>query len=233
MNHDFLGFLAVHYDDLRAFVRAFLRERKPTSEFLRLEAPGLQEGFPAAQPLPWARRRLAAALFDPARPLRRTAPLEALAAAFERRRDVRPDRGARLDAAIQGLSQDAQPALTARYENDLPLDTVAWRFRTTAEHAFGALVRIRRVLLQQLRGRIPHALCRVHELGQRHLESIATLDEQRELAEAVVRGAAAADVAADACLLDADLSAYFAPDVDAPDEGATLALKLADRRRDK
>jgi hypothetical protein len=231
MNPDFLGFLALHYDDLRAFVRSILRGRDPSSAFLRREAPRLQEGFPAARPLPWARRRLAAALADPARPLRRAAPLRALAEAFERRRDVRPDRGARLDAAIQGLSQDAQPALTARYENDLPLDTVAWRFRTTAEHAFGALVRIRRVLLQQLRGRIPHELCRVHELAQRHLESIASLGEERELAEAVARDPLAADLVAEAFLLDAELSAYFTADVDAPDEGATLALKLADRRR--
>jgi hypothetical protein len=234
MSHDFLGFLTLHYDDLRAFVRAVLRRTKATSDFLHRVAPRLQKAWPSAAPpgghLAWARACLARELCDPEQPLRSASCLAALAEAFARRLDPRADRGSRLDAAIQALSQDAQPVLTARYEGDLPLETLAWRFRTSAEQAFGALVRIRRLLLQALHGRIPHALCRIHELGQRTMESTSSLAEEQELAEAVVREREASDLVADAGRLDADLAAYFTQDVDAPDEGVSLALKLAARK---
>src|SRR5688572_15064576 len=93
---DFLSLLATHYDELRAFTRAFLRDRKATADFLRRAARGLQEGYPRSLPASgfpaWARRRLAADLQDAADPLRGPATLAALAEAFERRRDLPPMR---------------------------------------------------------------------------------------------------------------------------------------------
>ena len=153
--------------------------------------------------------------------------LAALADAFERRRDPRPERAASLDAAIESLSQDAQPVLTARYEKDLPLETVGWRFRTSPANAMAALSRIRRLLLKELHGAAPNA--RFDELLQKHLEGAASRVEAESLAARVTQRPDAADAFADACLLDADLSLYFTHDADAPDEGASLALKLADR----
>ncbi|HEX7900687.1 MAG TPA: hypothetical protein VF950_23195 [Planctomycetota bacterium] len=227
MTTDFLSLIAAHYDDLSAFVRAFLRERKAVADFLHRAAPGLQQGCPRSGFPDWARRRLAAELQDATDPLRRPATLTAIADAFERRRDLPPLRTELLDRAIQGLSQDAQPPLTARYENDLPLETVAWRFRTSPENAMAALSRIRRLLLKELLGSAPNA--RFDELIQKHLESSAGRVEKEALAARVTERPEAADAFADACLLDADLSLYFSRDPDAPDEGASLALKLADR----
>ena len=233
--NDFLALIAEHYGRLRAFAGAFLRERKATVDFLRRSARDLQEAFPrslgsAGFPA-WARRRLAAGLRTPHDPLRRPEILEILADAFERRRDPRPDRQDILDAAIQSLSQDAQPVLTARYENDLPLETVAWRFRTTPETAMGVLARIRRLLLKALHGPAPEALLRPGELLQRHLEGMNGPKEAEELASRLRRDPAVADAFADAALLDADLAEYFGLDPDAPDEGASLAVKLGDRPR--
>ena len=231
MTTDFLSLIAAHYDNLSAFVRAFLRDRKAVADFLRRAARGLQESCPRSLPASdfpdWARRRLAAELQDEADPLRRPRTLAALAEAFERRRDVPPLRAEILDAAIQSLSQDAQPALTARYENDLPVETVAWRFRTNPENAMAALSRIRRVLLKAVHGAAPNA--RFDELVQKHLERATSRTEAEALAARVTQQPAAADAFADAALLDADLSRYFSQDPDAPDEGASLALKLADR----
>lgn len=228
MDPDFLAFLAEHYDDLRAFARAFLRDRTSTADFLRRIAPRLQQRRPARAGLPWALAEAARELQLPLAPLRRPKVFDVLVPAFLRRRRLPADRGARLDAALQSLSQDAQPVLTARYEKDLDLESVAWRFRTGADHVLGALTRIRRILLQALRGRLPHELCRVHELTQKHLESIS---DGTELSAALTSSADAADLFADACLLDADLSAYFTRDIDGPDEGVSLALQLAERPR--
>ncbi len=229
MTTDFLSLIAARYDDLSAFVRAFLRDRKAVVDFLRRAAPGLQESWtgPTSSFPAWACKRLAADLQDEADPLRRPRTLAALADAFERRRDRRPDHAELLDRAIQGLSQDAQPALTARYENDLPVETVAWRFRTNPETAMAALSRIRRLLLKELLGSAPNA--RFDELIQKHLERATNRVEAEALAARVTGESAAADAFADAALLDADLSLYFTQDPDAPDEGASLALKLADR----
>ncbi len=232
MSHDFLGFLALHYDPLFAFALTFLRERKATADFLRQAAPRLQQAFPAdVRPerlLAWARAALAVELRETGLPMRRPSVLAALAAAFERRPPRRPEL---LDAALHALSQDALPVLSARYEKELPLESIAHRFRNTPENAFGALLRIRRVLLQALQGRIPHELCRIHELAQKHLESTASPAEAQELAAAVTRDPKAADLFADAALLDAELSACYCRDADGPDEGATLALHLASRPR--
>jgi DNA-directed RNA polymerase specialized sigma24 family protein len=231
MTTDFLSLIATHYDELHAFARAFLRDRKTTADFLRRAAPALQEGFPASLPAAgfsaWARERLAAALRDAADPLRRPATLAALAEAFERRRDRPPLRAELLDRAIQALSQDAQPPLTARYENDLSVETVAWRFRTSPANAMAALSRIRRLLIKELLGAAPNA--RFDELLQKHLEGAASRIEREALAARVTERPEAADAFADACLLDADLSLYFTQDPDAPDEGASLAVRLADR----
>ena len=216
---DFLRSIAEHYADLQAFVRAFLRERKAVADFLRRAAPGLREGCPAVSFPAWARRRLSVALKRESDPLRRPVTLAAISAAFGRRGPPCPET---LDRAIQGLSQDAQPALTARYENDLPLATLAWRFRTTEEHAFGAISRVRRLLIKAVRGAAPEP--RLDELVQKHLEGV--LDAAEELAAAVIRDPAAADAFADAARLDAALSAYFGGEVD---EGASLVLTLAER----
>ena len=228
MSVDFLGFLALHYEPLFSFAQAFLRTRKQTSDFLRDAAPRLQQAFPPGGTLAWARAALAEELRGSGQPLRRPSVLAAVAAAFDRRP---PPRAEQLDGAVLALSQDALPVLTARYEKDLPLESVAWRFRTTPDTAFGALLRIRRVLLQALHGRIPHERCRIHELSQKHLESTASAAEAQELATALARDPKAADLFADAARLDADLSAYFSRDADGPDEGATLALHLASRPR--
>jgi DNA-directed RNA polymerase specialized sigma24 family protein len=234
MTTDFLSLLDAHYDDLRAFARGFLRERGKVADFLRRAARWLQEdcprslsssGFPA-----WARRRLAAELREEADPLRHPATLAALAEAFERRRDPRPERAAILDRAIEALSQDAQPVLTARYEGDLPLETVAWRFRTSPANAMAALSRIRRLLIKAVVGSAPNA--RFDELLQKHLEDAMSRVEAEALAARVTQRPEAADAFADACRLDADLSLYFSPDPEAPGEGARLAARL-DRRRVK
>ena len=213
MTTDFLSLLAAHYDDLRAFARGLLRERKATVDFLFRATRDLQEGCPASGFRAWALRRLATQLTEEVDPLRRPATLAALVGAFERRRDPRPERSAILDRAIESLSQDAQPVLTARYEYDLPLETVAWRFRTSPQHAMGALSRIRRLLIRELHGAAPNA--RFDELVQKHLERAMSRVEAEALAARVIQQPAAADALADACRLDADLSLYFAPEADA------------------
>lgn len=201
--------------ELSVFARAFLRGRKATADFLRRAGRSL--------------RGCAAELADPADPLRRPTTLSALAAAFERRRDPRPERAALLDAAIQSLSQDAQPVLTARYEHDLPLETVAWRFRTSPDNAMAALSRIRRLLLKALLGTAPNA--RFDELVQKHLERALSRVEAEALAERVTQRPAAADAFADACRLDADLSAYFAPDPDLRPSERTTSPRSSPARR--
>jgi DNA-directed RNA polymerase specialized sigma24 family protein len=214
MSTDFLSLLAAHHDDLHVFARGLLRERKAAVDFLRRAAHDLQEACPRSLPASgfraWALRRLAAELREELDPLRRPATLAALAEAFDRRRDPRPERGALLDRAIESLSQDAQPVLTARYEYDLPAETVAWRFRTSPENAIAALTRIRRLLITALHGSAPNA--RFDELVQKHLERATSRTEAEALAARVTQRPAAADAFADACRLDADLSLYFTPE---------------------
>jgi DNA-directed RNA polymerase specialized sigma24 family protein len=203
--------------ELRVFARGVLRDPKAIADVLRR----------AARALPRSLRGWAAELADPIDPLRRPATLAALADAFERRRDPRPERAAILDRAIESLSQDAQPVLTARYEGDLSLETVAWRFRTSPEHAMGALSRIRRLLLKALHGSPPNA--RFDEIVQKHLERAASRTEAEALAARVTSRPAAADAFADACRLDADLALYFAPEVK-PEERTTSPRSSPARR---
>lgn len=200
--------LREHYADLHAFVRAFLRERKAASDFLRRASPGLREGCPAVGFPAWARRRLSVALKRESDPLRRPVPLAAVCAAFARRG---PPCAETLDRAIEGLSQDAQPALAARYEKDLPLASLAWRFRTSEENALGAIGRVRRLLIKAVRGAAPEA--RLDDLLQQHLEGVLAPAEAEELAAALIRDPSAADAFADAARLDAALSAYFAGEI--------------------
>lgn len=197
-------------DDLRAFVRAFLRERPSTSAFLRRAA---------GRTLP----QLAPQLTRIADPLRHPETLDALVAAFKRGGAVDPER---LDQLIQQLSQDAQPALTARYERDLPLESLAWRFRTTVDVVLGALGRIRRHLLKGLGKPLPPP--GLDDLIQKHLESALSSDEAETLASKIVRYPSAADAFADAARLDAELSAYFMPE----EEKTTSPRSSPARRRD-